>query len=672
MLRRFGITAILLLTRPLGAQVVQRWEKSYDGPANGEDVSKALAVDGFGNVFVTGYSTNASGNKDLYTVKYAMANGDVLWEKRYNGPRNGDDEGMAIAVGNDGNVIVTANSVASGQPGERYSVMYSSASGAVIWERRYSGWSNQGSRADAMAIDRTGSVIIAGSEWGQGNTDFYTVKHAGPTGTPLWVNGYNGTGNGDDNPLAVAVDSSGNVFVTGNSRGNTSGSDSTDIYTAKYSAANGARMWEKRYRRSGNYHDNGWSIAVDGTGNVVVAGDSEADFYIVKYAGTNGAPLWEKLYDGPGFSQDAAVAVALDASDNVVVAGPSGRDFYTAKYASGSGALLWERRNNVAGNGIDASRSVGIDGNGNVFVTGTSSTGATFDIYTASYAGEDGSLRWARSHTGLLDGYKQIALTPDGGTVGTGYTWTPRGDGFNYDYVTIFYAPPGPSVAPAAVTGLTKSQVTLNGRVNSLGLSTAAKFEYGLTNAYGTESAAGYWPDGDNTTHEVSARLDNLSPLTTYHWRLVATNAAGTVATSDATFTTLPTTQQAWRLQYFGSADNAGDGADSSDPDKDGLTNLVEWACNLNPARPGSLPVTSTLPGKHLQLTYERSTAAVSAGASFVVEWNNSLADAGWRNKDVNESILSDNGTVQRVRATIAAPDRAGRRFVRVRIIGPP
>ena len=49
-----------------------------------------MAVDGSGNVVVTGYSDNGT-NDDYYTAKYAAADGALLWEKRYNGPANGDD-----------------------------------------------------------------------------------------------------------------------------------------------------------------------------------------------------------------------------------------------------------------------------------------------------------------------------------------------------------------------------------------------------------------------------------------------------------------------------------------------------------------------------------------------------------------------------------------------------
>ena len=79
----------------------------------------------------------------------------------------------------------------------------------------------------------------------------------------------------------MAVDSSGNVVVTGYSEG---------AYTAKYAAADGALLWEKRY--SGYAR----AVAVDSSGNVVLAGssfgiDSHEDFYTAKHAAADGALL---------------------------------------------------------------------------------------------------------------------------------------------------------------------------------------------------------------------------------------------------------------------------------------------------------------------------------------------------------------------------------------------
>jgi len=81
---------------------------------------------------------------------------------------------------------------------------------------------------------------------------------------------------------------------------------------------------------------------------------------------------------------------------------------------------------------------------------------------------------------------------------------------------------------------------TLNGSVDPHGLTTTVYFQYGTTTSYGlttaTQSKTG------NTYQNVAANISSLSASTTYHFRIVATNSAGTVYGSDRTFTTLSAT----------------------------------------------------------------------------------------------------------------------------------
>jgi hypothetical protein len=131
---------------------------------------------------------------------------------------------------------------------------------------------------------------------------------------------------------------------------------------------------------------------VDGSGNVVVTGNSSngtnTDYYTAKYAAADGALLWEKRYDGPANSFDFAQAVAVDGSGNVVVTGSSGGDYCTVKYAAADGALLWEKHYNSPANGYDevgASHSLALGPNGMVAITGSSRLGTTSDVLTVVY-----------------------------------------------------------------------------------------------------------------------------------------------------------------------------------------------------------------------------------------------------------------------------------------------
>jgi len=95
-----------------------------------------------------------------------------------------------------------------------------------------------------------------------------------------------------------------------------------------------------------------------------------------------------------------------------------------------------------------------------------------------------------------------------------------------------------PSATTEAATVVGTSSATLNGTVNANGSSTAVTFEYGLTTNYGTTETADQSPVTGNTNTAVSTTVSGLSPNTTYHFRVVATNANGTSYGIDMTFTT--------------------------------------------------------------------------------------------------------------------------------------
>ncbi|MBO9531450.1 MAG: hypothetical protein J7513_00545 [Solirubrobacteraceae bacterium] len=101
---------------------------------------------------------------------------------------------------------------------------------------------------------------------------------------------------------------------------------------------------------------------------------------------------------------------------------------------------------------------------------------------------------------------------------------------------------PAPNPDPPKVTTGTAEAIgtggaTLTGTLSANGSDTSYQFEYGTTSAYGlTTTAASVAASASNTT--VKAPVTGLTAATTYHVRLVATNAAGTVRGSDRTFTT--------------------------------------------------------------------------------------------------------------------------------------
>ncbi len=151
---------------------------------------------------------------------------------------------------------------------------------------------------------------------------------------------------------------------------------------------------------------------------------------------------------------------------------------------------------------------------------------------------------------------------------------------------------------------------------------------------------------------------------------VTVTDGNGGMAPEIFSVTVTATPSQTWRLAYFGIAAATGSAADLADPDLDGLKNLLEFALLSDPTAAASPPLpVAARSGGNLTLTYSRNNAAVADGVLFAVETVAALGD-GWTTVGVSEAILSDDGTVQQVRATVAGGGAAAR-FARLKVTRP-
>ncbi len=412
----------------------------YNGPGNSYDEATAIAIDNAGHVYVTGGSVGSGGDLDYATIKYSA--GRRQWVARYNGPGSAD-KAQAIAVDNAGNVYVTGWSYASPNTSNvDYATIKYNSVGEQQWVARYNGPGNGFDEATAIAIDGSGNVYVTGDSWGSGgNLDYATIKYDS-SGQQQWVARYDGPANFADVPTAIAVDNSGNVYVTGYSSG--SGSD-FDYATIKYNSS-GQQQWVARYNGPGNNDDSAYAIAVDSSGNVYVTGFSAAgpstgfDYATVKYNSV-GQQQWVARYSGPGNQVDEASAIAIDDSGNVYVTGESlnseaNLDYATIKYNS-LGQEQWVARYNGPANRHDSAHAMTVDGSGNVYVTG-SSEGSGTDYATIKY-NSAGQEQWVARYNGpgnFDDDAYAIAVDGSGNVYVTGRS---IGSGGDFDYATIKY-----------------------------------------------------------------------------------------------------------------------------------------------------------------------------------------------------------------------------------------
>ena len=434
-----------------------------------------IAIDVFGDVYVTGASWGSNQLPDMATIKYSSA-GETLWVRRDNGPGDSWDDGRVIAFDPVGNVYVTGWTYSDEHHFDYVTIKYD-ASGVQQWRVQYDSTDD---RAVDMAVDVSGNVYVTGTSGGLGTADDYATVKYNSLGEQQWVARYNGPGNTQDRAAGLAIDEEGNVYVTGSS--GEGSANRSDYVTVKYNSS-GVQQWIARYT---NYWDYATAIALDASANVYVTGYSYAfgtfyDYVTVKYS-THGVQRWARRFNGPGTSDDFAYDLEVDPSGDVIVTGDaffvpgSGSDYGTVKYSS-SGVEKWVRRYDGPGNAVDIASALTIDESGNVYVTGGSRGSDLVDDFGTVMYSASGEELCAVRHGSEGETYflaQDIALDPTGNVYVTGYS-SEVGEKL---YTTVKYGPaavtgvepPGPVPGPMFAF---PNPVTVGGVVTLRGLGTA-------------------------------------------------------------------------------------------------------------------------------------------------------------------------------------------------------
>lgn len=424
-------------------EVEREWIRHFStGFIASTDVPTSIAINPKnGDVHVTGYATNQEFGSGFYTIKYDSS-GNEIWNSQYNAVPNGDDLPLAMVLDASGNVYVTGLSWTE-ETGYDFATVKYNQNGVQQWVARYNGVANGDDGAVDLAVDSAGNIYVCGLAWGGERTyggteyDYVTIKYSSD-GTQEWLARYDGDGiifSGDEIATAIAIDQTGNVYVTGESKG--------DWATVKYNSQ-GILRWVSRF--AGINVNRANDLVVDDEGNVYVTGyDAQApgnihDYITIKYD-SSGAELWVARYNGTGNHEDEAIAIALDASDNVYVTGNSNvhSDFVTIKYNS-DGVEQWVAIYSGPSSSIDQPTGLTVDDSGNVYVTGFSRGLPSARYATVKYNSE-GVEQWIAHYDtpfdGILDDEAATAIGIDnaGNVFVTGWSI----DGTGADYATLKY-----------------------------------------------------------------------------------------------------------------------------------------------------------------------------------------------------------------------------------------
>ncbi len=423
--------------------------------------ANAIAVDGSGNAYVTGET--GSINFPTTAGAYQTASGDIfVTELNANGSALvystflggiGGNEAFGIAVDGLGNAYVTGQTSGSfPTTSGAYQTIFGAGtydafvtklnpSGNTLLYSTYlggSGW-DQG---DGIAVDSSGSAYVTGYTY---STDFPTTTGAYQTtsggtwdafitklnaaGTALVYSTYLG-GSYIDYGYGIAVDSSGNAYVTGTTASTdfpttagvyqTTFGGSWDVFVAKLNAAGTVLVYSTYL--DGSSSEEGYGITVDSSGNAYVTGSTEStnfpttsgayqtnyggniDAFVTKLNNTGSALLYS-TYLGEG-NEDHGNAIAVDGSGNAYVTGytqstnfPTTSGAYQTVFGGNQDAFMMELNAGgsnliystyLGGGASESGLGIAVDGSGNAYVTGyTQSTNfpTTSGAYQTAFGG---------------------------------------------------------------------------------------------------------------------------------------------------------------------------------------------------------------------------------------------------------------------------------------------
>ena len=378
----------------------KQWTKQY-GTSSDEWVND-VETDSLGNIYLTGFTNRGlDGNKnqggnDLYLIKY-NSSGTKQWIRQIGSIWS--DYGESISTDSSGNIFVGGSTV-GGLEGNtnkgKFDVFAIKFDQIGTKQETYQTGSSSFNYLESIKIDSFGNLYVAGYTYGEvdnktnlGSSDVFTGKLKWSNKDSLWTRQL-GTASWDI-AKEIAVDSSGNVYVTGNTEGDLDGNTNAgkeDVFLVKYNSS-GTKQWTKLIGTP--THDYVEGISVDLTGNIYIAGwtygnlDNNTnagsyDLYLIKY-NSDGERQWTKQLGTS--TSEGAYGIDSDSFGNVYVTGwtygdldgntsEGQSDLFLSKYNS-SGTKQWTKQ--LGTSFQDWANDVTTDTLGNIYVTGVTAGG---------------------------------------------------------------------------------------------------------------------------------------------------------------------------------------------------------------------------------------------------------------------------------------------------------
>jgi len=281
-----------IVTLKYNAVGQQQWVKAYNSTANAADAGNFISIAPDGHIVVGGSSTTDTllGHLSSVIIKYT-SDGQELWRKIYNTP--GESNGITSLAVNDEAHIIVGGWIVKNTDDIDYMCVKFDSEGNVLWERRYNGLASSIDYTHDGTLDAEQNFIVTGFSTDMNNTkEIRTIKYD-TAGNTLWEVAYNSEDKMDAEGTFVMADVSGNIYVCGNSYNDYGAYQPLLIKYDSY----GNELWVNTDEQGNNNNNYIISATVDMAGDVYISGfiSTQATYeYFIAKCNSEGVYQWFK------------------------------------------------------------------------------------------------------------------------------------------------------------------------------------------------------------------------------------------------------------------------------------------------------------------------------------------------------------------------------------------
>ncbi|NQY66609.1 MAG: PQQ-binding-like beta-propeller repeat protein, partial [Flavobacteriales bacterium] len=398
----------------------ESWNNVTLGNVEGDNQFNDIVVDSLGYVYSVGKIHQALGNTDIVIQKLNGESGNMLWQQTINSGIGLSDNGKAISIDGYGNIYITgtsepnslseytstiakydsegnqmwiSNDIAAGgesisiDPSDEYIysaggggvIKYNALSGTKIWTRSIENALQEESFAKKVIATNDG-IFVGGEIFNSLKRNIAVVRYD-ELGNVTWSSSHGGE-TSEDYFNSMVIDNLGNTWIVGSS-------SSWRWMIVKFDY-DGLFLWKEYDNSSAQFFSNATDITlqVDEVGSTYVSGETTfgGNFFITttKYD-ADGNETWSTDYPISNPSNSLA-SVTVGVNYLYVTVGASD-DVITIKYAMSDGSIQWNESFDGGSLLIDGSNAITLSEEGDVFVTGkTQNVSSNYDMLTIKYS----------------------------------------------------------------------------------------------------------------------------------------------------------------------------------------------------------------------------------------------------------------------------------------------